>query len=118
MPAPYRACASRGRKASVHRFATSLLPAGPPTPFKHRLEHVSGQARIFPQTADGVCVPVTSKRNIDAQVVAGRPDDIAELLIDTKQHLELVSSRGKFQVANDSKCLPYHQFVMRRNADI
>ena len=30
--APYRACASPGRIASVHRFATALLLAGPPTP--------------------------------------------------------------------------------------
>src|SRR5205823_7890507 len=88
------------------------------TSLEHCLKHVSRQARIFPQTADGVCIPVASEGNINAQVVAGRPDHIAELLIDTKQHLEFVSSWREFQIANDSKCLPYHQFVVRRDADV
>src|SRR5437868_9221364 len=120
MAAPYRACVrSRSRRiASVHRCATSLLPAGPPTPLQHRLEDVSGQARIFPEAAYGIGVPVTPEGDVHAQMMAGRSDDIAELLVDTKKHLELVGGRGKPQVADDPECFPDHQFVVSRDADV
>jgi len=47
-----------------------------------------------------------------------RSDDIPELLIDTKQHLELISRGWNFQIANDSECLPHHQLIMRGDANI
>src|SRR5215471_9801135 len=89
-----------------------------PTLLEHRLENVSCQARIFFQSADGVSVPIAPKWNVHAQMMAGRMDDIAELFVYTKEHLELVSAFGKLQITNDPQCLPNHQFVMCRDSDV
>src|SRR5256712_9369876 len=50
-------------------------------------------------------------------MMSRRSDDIPELLIDTKQHLELISRGWNFQIADDSERLPDHQIIMRDNAN-
>src|SRR5437899_1716632 len=92
--------------------------AGPLTLFEHRFEHVTRQSRIFSKPAYRISVPIAAKWNIHAQVVARGADDIAQLLIDAKQHLKFVRCVRQLQFANDSQSFPDHQLVMRRDADI
>jgi hypothetical protein len=85
---------------------------------EHRLEHVTREPRVFTQAAYGVSVPVAAVRNIDADVVARSADDIAQLLLDTEEHLKFVIRRREFELAHDAQSFPNHQFIVGGDSDV
>src|SRR5205823_2501008 len=85
---------------------------------EHCFQDVPGETGILAQTADRIGIPVPSVRDVNAEVMAGRMDDVAEFLVDAKEHLELIGSGRKIQFTNEPHRVPNHDFVVSRDAHI
>src|SRR5262249_47538790 len=76
--------------------------------FEHRLEDITRKPRIFSKPPDGISVPVPAKRNIQAYVMTARMDDVAQLFLNSQEHLKFICCRWELQFANNSHCFPNH----------
>src|SRR5262249_20320871 len=85
---------------------------------EHCLEYISRELWVLPKPANRISVPVTSKWNIDPDVMPGGMNDVAQLFVHTKKHLEFVVVPWSFQVSNGAKRFPYHQLIMSRDSNI